>query len=171
LLGTTMCACPSSVLLCTWAVFSKLQVSEIEREVQVHMRNSTVILDGSPGSGAVDRLSLGFVAQVGNMKREEALQAMSRAHALRQPVLLAVYTYWRNKRVSRGKPLLRSLQAPTGNTDPNPFSVFRYPSGCVPLHPVSEMPSATPPTSLGHSCGRAAPVQVTVNMSAHAPRM
>lgn len=86
----------------------------------------------------MDRLSTGFVAQVGNMKREEALQAMSRAHALRQPVLLAVYTYWREKRVSRGKPLLRSLQAPTGNSDPNPFSVFRYTSGSIRLHSAIE---------------------------------
>lgn len=102
------------------------------------MCTSAVTLDGPAGSGAVDRLSSGFVAQVGNMKKEEALQAMSRAHALRQPVLLAVYTYWRDKRVSRGKPLLRSLQAPTGNSDPNPFSVFRYTSGWVPLHLTSE---------------------------------
>ena len=59
------------------------------------------------------------------MRKEEALQAMSRAHALRQPVLLAVYAYWREKRASRGKPLLRSLQAPTSTGDTNPFSVFR----------------------------------------------
>jgi len=75
----------------------------------------------------IDKQSPGFVAQIGNMKKEEALQAMSRAHALRHPVLVAVYTYWRQKRANRGKPLLRSLQAPTGTSDPDPFSVFRQP--------------------------------------------
>ena len=77
------------------------------------------------GGSVPDRLSPGFVAQIGNLKREEALQALSRTHALRQPVLLAVYSYWREKRVARGRPLLRSLQAPTAASDSNPFNVFR----------------------------------------------
>lgn len=73
-----------------------------------------------------ERISPGFVAQIGNLKREEALQALSKTHALRQPVLQAVYNYWREKRVSKGKPLLRSLQAPTAPSDSNPFNVFRW---------------------------------------------
>lgn len=72
-----------------------------------------------------DRINPGFVAQIGNLKRDEALQALSRTHALRQPVLNAVYNYWREKRVSWGKPLLRRLQAPTAISDSNPFNVFR----------------------------------------------
>ena len=60
------------------------------------------------------------------MRKDEALHVMSRARALRQPVLLAVYAYWREKRVKRGKPLLRSLQAPTASSDSNPFNVFRH---------------------------------------------
>ena len=73
------------------------------------------------------------MAQIGNMRKDEALHVLSRARALRQPVLLAVYTYWREKRVKRGKPLLRSLQAPTASSDSNPFNVFRY-SSAASLH-------------------------------------
>ncbi len=77
------------------------------------------------GGNMPERISPGFVAQIGNLKRDEALQALSRTHALRQPVLNAVYSYWREKRVSRGRPLLRRLQAPTPQSDSNPFNVFR----------------------------------------------
>ena len=78
------------------------------------------------GNGMPDRISPAIVAQVGNLKKDEALQAMSKTHALRHPTLLAIYNYWREKRVKRGRPLLRSLQAPTAPSDSNPYNVFRY---------------------------------------------
>ena len=77
------------------------------------------------GHGMPDRVSPAIVAQIGNLRRDEALQAMSKTHALRHPTLLAIYNYWREKRVKRGKPLLRSLQAPTAPSDSNPYNVFR----------------------------------------------
>lgn len=40
-----------------------------------------------------------------------------------------VYDYWMAKRKKRGKPLLRSLQAPTPSADQNPANCFRW--GCA----------------------------------------
>ena len=79
----------------------------------------------APGAGLGERQSPAAVSTIDNMSREEALRALARSHALRETVRGAVYDYWKAKRLRRGKPLLRRLQAPTASSDSNPFNVFR----------------------------------------------
>ena len=67
------------------------------------------------------------------MTLEEGYSALDAAAVLRPPVREAVLAYWRDKRIRRGKPLLRRLQAPTSASDTNPFNVFR----CA-AHPVRD---------------------------------
>ena len=59
------------------------------------------------------------------MPRAEALAAIQATHPIREVTALAVYNYWRVRRLATKKPLLRRLQAPTSASDSNPMLVFR----------------------------------------------
>lgn len=67
----------------------------------------------------------GVVAATDHMTREEALAELAAACPARDTLRSAVYDYWLAKRKKRGKPLLRSRQAPTATSDPNPANCFR----------------------------------------------
>ena len=77
------------------------------------------------GATQAERLSPAAVAATEHMSRGEAYVALGGGQPLRAPVRDAVFSYWRRKRASRGRPLLRRLQAPTSSSDTNPFNVFR----------------------------------------------
>ncbi len=50
------------------------------------------------------------VAATHNMSREEALSVLRKYATAREPILVAVYEYWKNKRERWGKPFMRRLQ-------------------------------------------------------------
>ncbi|GIL51503.1 hypothetical protein Vafri_7475 [Volvox africanus] len=78
------------------------------------------------GSGAQDwRMLPAAVAATSNMSRDEALSVLRKYACARDPILHAVYDYWRAKRERLNKPIMRRLQAPTNPSDTNPYNVFR----------------------------------------------
>ena len=64
-------------------------------------------------------------------------QSQKRGEPLAAQMRLAVFNYWRSKRLRVGRPLLRRLQAPTPSTDSNPHHVFRRGPPLCFLHPYS----------------------------------
>lgn len=55
------------------------------------------------------------VAATHNMSREEALSVLRKYATAREPILVAVYEYWKNKRERWGKPFMRRLQVGLGS--------------------------------------------------------
>ncbi|KAG2433542.1 hypothetical protein HYH02_012659 [Chlamydomonas schloesseri] len=78
-----------------------------------------------PGYAPDYRVLPAAVAATHNMSREEALSVLRKYATAREPILVAVYEYWKNKRERWGKPFMRRLQAPTNPSDTNPYNVFR----------------------------------------------
>ncbi|GLC38898.1 hypothetical protein PLESTB_000459500 [Pleodorina starrii] len=82
-------------------------------------------LMSEPGYATDWRMLPAAVAATGNMSRDEALSVLRKHTCARDPILHAVYDYWRGKRERLNKPVMRRLQAPTNPSDTNPYNVFR----------------------------------------------
>ncbi|KAG2498114.1 hypothetical protein HYH03_003872 [Edaphochlamys debaryana] len=82
-------------------------------------------LMAEPGYATDWRLLPAAVAATSNMTRDEALSVLRKHACARDPILAAVYDYWKGKRERMGKPIMRRLQAPTNPSDTNPYNVFR----------------------------------------------
>lgn len=59
------------------------------------------------------------------LRKQEALEVLTECAECQQYILVRAFDYWLEKRKNKGKPLLRRLQAPTPESDANPYLVFR----------------------------------------------
>lgn len=77
------------------------------------------------GADRASRSSAAAVSSTDYMSAEDAVAAMQSGCPCRDRTAKAVYDYWLAKRMSAGRPLLRSLQAATSASDNNWLATFR----------------------------------------------
>ena len=77
------------------------------------------------GTNQADRNSAAAVASVDNLPKPHALDVLYECAACPQWLRNRVYEFWRDKRRRAAKPALRRLQAPTPESEANPYLVFR----------------------------------------------
>lgn len=77
------------------------------------------------GTNPADRASAAAVGSTEHLGKQEALDALSDAVECQPYILSRVFDYWQEKRKTQLKPSLRRLQAPTPESDANPYLVFR----------------------------------------------
>lgn len=77
------------------------------------------------GSAAAERRSAQACATTDHLQKQDALQMLEEFCPARDSIREAVYEYWKSKRASLGRPLLRKLQAPTPLNNTDPHRVFR----------------------------------------------
>jgi len=74
--------------------------------------------------GTSERRSTAACASTDYLTKADALSMLEEC-GLRDATNEAIYEYWKKKRASRGKPLLRRLEAPVNYANPNPLLTFR----------------------------------------------
>ncbi|KAG1670869.1 hypothetical protein FOA52_000371 [Chlamydomonas sp. UWO 241] len=77
------------------------------------------------GASEAERRTPATVANTSHLPRDEALAVLRKTAGGREGALSDVHTYWLAKRKRHGRPLLKSLWAPTAASDSNPFNTFR----------------------------------------------
>lgn len=77
------------------------------------------------GSAVAERRSAQACATTDHLQKQDALQMLEEYCPARDSFREAVYEYWKKKRASLGRPLLRKLQAPTPLNNTDPHRVFR----------------------------------------------
>lgn len=78
------------------------------------------------GADQASRSSAAAVSSTDYMSAEDAVVAMQAGCPCRHRTAEAVYDYWLAKRMAAGRPLLRSLQAPTSASENNWLATFRH---------------------------------------------
>lgn len=77
------------------------------------------------GSAVAERRSAQACATTDHLQKQDALQMLEEYCPARGSIREMVYEYWKKKRASLGRPLLRKLQAPTPLNNTDPHRVFR----------------------------------------------
>jgi enhancer of polycomb-like protein len=77
------------------------------------------------GSAVAERRSAQACATTDHLQKQDALQLLEECCPSRDTIRESVYEYWKKKRASLGRPLLRRLQAPTPLNNTDPYKVFR----------------------------------------------
>ena len=77
------------------------------------------------GSAVAERRSAQACATTDHLQKQDALQMLEEYCPARASIRESVYEYWKRKRASLGRPLLRKLQAPTPLNNTDPHRVFR----------------------------------------------
>jgi hypothetical protein len=98
------------------------------------------------GSNAPERGSTAAVNSAESLKKQDALDALAECSECQHYLTIRVYEYWLEKRKAKAKPLLRRLQAPTPESETNPYLVFRQRQ--KPNKPLTRRRRETPAESL-----------------------